>query len=204
VYDKGGAANTWLKDIPFAMQKGAAVEVCVMKRGLLRLATICKDALVYPDMVGTLREDDVVAIFYPNHKTTIFADGPGANPRAAVRVFQKITDAGDESCWERRELLFYGPIAKACFSKIDTTRIENILVHDFGPRTGLAHVDDEESVAGPVENVWAMESKRSPGAATPEVSTTKPAIGSAIPEVVTAKAPTDGTVTPASENKVTY
>jgi hypothetical protein len=136
IYGEGEASNTWLKDIPAAMPKGAAVEICVMKRGLLKLATICKDALVDKELVGTLKEDDVVAAFYGNHKTTIFSDGPGADPRAAMRVFQKITDAGDDSCWERRVMLFYGPISKACFNKIDTERVGQILSRDFGPKEG--------------------------------------------------------------------
>lgn len=140
VYDKDEASDTWLKDIPYAHQKGASVEICMMKRGLLKLATICKAALVDPTLIGTLHEEDVVALFHPRHKTKIFADGPGSDAKAAIRVFQKITSAGDDSCWERRELLFFGPVAKACFDKIDRQLIDNLLTRDFGSKTGGVNV----------------------------------------------------------------
>lgn len=149
VYDQGEAGDTLLKDIPYAHQKNASVEICMMKRGLLKLATICNAALVESDLVGTLKEDDIVAFFYPNHSTGAFSKGPGAKPLEAIRVFQKITSAGDESCWERRVMLFYGPVAQACFNKIDTARVESMLTRDFGPRSGLADASQQLSTVQP-------------------------------------------------------
>lgn len=136
VYDKDEAADTWLKSIPSTMQKGASVEVCMMKRGLLELASFCKPAVVDAEIVGTLKQDDVVAFFYPNHGTKRFSSGPGSDPRTTLRVFQKIASGDDKSCWIREKLVFKRPLADSCFAKIDRSLITHILTRDFGPREG--------------------------------------------------------------------
>lgn len=136
VYSKEEAADTWLKNITYAKQDGASVEVCMMKRGLLQLAGWCKPAVVDPEIKGTLHEGDVIAYFYPNHGTKRFSDGPGTDARTTLRVFQKISDASDDSCWVREAMVFRRPLADACFKKIDVSLTEKLLTRDFGPRAG--------------------------------------------------------------------
>lgn len=138
IYDKDEAAGTWLKHIPYAMQKGASVEVCMMKHGLLETAGLCKPAVVDPSIIGTLQEDDVVVFFYPNHGTKLFSAGPGSDARTTMRVFQKIAPAGEKTCWIRELLLYQRPNTPECWQRVDMANVENLLTRDFGPRDGAS------------------------------------------------------------------
>lgn len=140
VYGEGEAASTWLKDIPSAMSKGASVEVCMAKRGLLEIASLCKPAVVDPELVGALQENDVIAFLYPSHGTKLFSRGPGSDPRTTLRVFQKISAASDKTCWVREMMVFTIPRADVCFKKVDPDLVGRILTRDFGPREGVAPI----------------------------------------------------------------
>lgn len=148
IYGEGEAADTWLKHIPYARNKDASVEVCTMKAGLIKRAAFCKVGLVDPEIVGTLKEDDVVAFFYPNHGTKRFSSGPGSEARTTIRVFQKITSGDDNNCWERKGLVYIFPIAQACLQKVDVALVDRLLTRDFGPRSGLVSA---KQIHAPVE-----------------------------------------------------
>lgn len=137
IYDQDEAADTWLKHMPSAMPKGASIEMCMMKRGLLEVAGFCKPAVVDPAIIGTLKVNDVVALLYSNHGTKRFSSGPGSDPRTTLRAFQKISAADDSSCWRREALLFKRPIADDCFKMVDKDLVERLLTRDFGPRAGV-------------------------------------------------------------------
>lgn len=136
IYPRDAATSTWLKNIPYAMDEGATVEICMGKRGVFELSSLCQPALVDPEVKGKLKEGDVIAFFYPNHGTGRFSKGPGSDARQTLRVFQKISDANDSSCWERDMLVIKIPKADTCFKRVDAAGVERILSRDFGPRSG--------------------------------------------------------------------
>lgn len=136
VYGEGEAAGTWLKDIPSAMQAGAAVELCLAKKGVFSWPTKCQAALVDPALVGKLKKDDAVAWFGPHHSLTAFSSGPGAHPEQAIRVFQKYADAEEKECWKLNMLVLKAPNVESCLARIDKNLIEQLLTRDFGPRDG--------------------------------------------------------------------
>lgn len=136
IYRKDEVADTWLKDIPYAQQEDASVEVCMGKRGMLELATLCQPGIVDPTIRGSLKEGDIVGFFYPNHGTKRFSKGPGSDARTTIRVFQRIASANDNNCWVRMMLVFKTVIADECFAKIDRSLVDTILTRDFGPREG--------------------------------------------------------------------
>jgi hypothetical protein len=136
VYSANEAADTRLKNIPHALKQDAAVEICPFKRGLLKLATHCQAAIVDPEIIGTLKKNDLVALFYPNHGTRRFSKGPGSDARTTMRVFQKLSDGDDPACWESL-IIMSAPIAAVCRDRINRDQVSRILTRDFGPRGGV-------------------------------------------------------------------
>lgn len=167
VYGADEAADTWVKDIPYARQRDAAVEICVFKRGLFKLATHCKVAVVDPEIRGTLQKNDLVALFYPNHGTKRFSRGPGSDARTTMRVFQKLSTGDDPACWES-VLMISGPTAAVCRDRIDRNQVSRLLTRDFGPRAGGDHIN---SVATPTETAYGV----GPTKPSPDTSLSAPA-----------------------------
>jgi hypothetical protein len=136
VYPADEAADTWLKDIPYARKPDATVEICAFKRGLFKLATHCLAALVDPEIIGTLKKDDIVALFYPIHGTKRFSRGPGSDARTTVRVFQRLSSGDDPKCWEGM-VIMHAPTAQVCRDRINRDQVNRLLTRDFGPREGV-------------------------------------------------------------------
>lgn len=138
VHAQGEAANTALKEIPYAMQEGASVEICIGKKGPFKLASACLVAVVDPEIRGSLKKGDVVHYFAPKHGESILSDGPGKAPETTFRVFHKSGDAAEDQCWTGN-IFFDMPNTDACYKqRADKTKIERILTRDFGPREGVA------------------------------------------------------------------
>ena len=164
IYDKDEAAGTKLKHIPYAMKKDAAVEVCMFKGGILRLSKLCRDAVIDPELAGSLKEGDIVAMFYPNHGTRGISRGPGSDARTTMRIFQKLGVGDDPDCWE--SLLFiHAPTAKGCFDRIDRSLVERLLTRDFGPRLGAG----SDSGLAVTQNLYNAVDALNAGA-TPDVA----------------------------------
>lgn len=180
VYGANEAVDTWVKDIPYAHQQDAAVEICAFKRGLFKLATHCKAAVVDPEIRGTLQKNDLVALFYPNHGTKRFSRGPGSDARTTLRVFQKLSTGDDPTCWES-VLMISGPIAPVCRDRIDRNQVSRLLTRDFGPRAGG---DSINPIGTPAETAYRVGlANTSPDASLPPPAPTAAAQSS--PEVQT-------------------
>lgn len=136
IYSPGEATHTALKEIPYAMQEGASVEVCDGKKGIFKFSSFCYDAIVDPEILGTLKKGDIVQYFNPRHGVRFYSEGPGMSPETTFRVFHKIGDEAEDQCWTGN---FYlnRPRTDACHvQRADKAKIERILTRDFGPREG--------------------------------------------------------------------
>lgn len=166
VYAPNEAADTKLKDIAYARQADAAVEICPFKRGLFKLATHCQMAVVDPEIRGTLKKDDLVAVFYPNHGTKRFSSGPGSDARTTMRAFQKLSSGDDPACWESM-VIMSAPIAPVCRERINREQVARILTRDFGPREGGSPASAVQPEAAGEQSITYVQTSAGPVNASP-------------------------------------
>lgn len=135
VYDKDFALSTFFKDIPYALEKDATVEICMLKKGVFSWPTLCRPAIVEPTIKGTIKDGDVVAVLHAyGGNSKWFNNGPGTDPRKALRVIQVLAPKEDDSCWHG--IIIKEPNDKSCLARFNGDFAEEILVRDFGPRMG--------------------------------------------------------------------
>lgn len=136
VYDQGEAAKTVLKDISYARGKGASAEFCMFKKGVFNFATICFPALVDPEIVGSLQEEDIVSVFYVKGGNTEWTYNPGSDGHNAFRIFQKLAsgeEANNIGCWMNHMFIVKNPVEPVCLQRVDVARAKRLLARDFGP-----------------------------------------------------------------------
>lgn len=140
VFDKDEVRSTAFKDIPYALEKDSTVEICMAKKGVFNWATLCRPAIVDPDIRGSIVNGDVVAVLHAFGGTSKwFNDGPGTDQRKALRIAQRLAPKEDASCWEG--VIVKRPIAQVCLDRFDGAKIEQMLTRDFGPRAGSSTLE---------------------------------------------------------------